>query len=481
MHSEICNYLILIVQTCVKMSRYPRSARATIVKCVDCNAPATRTVSGEFVCVECGETTIAQSELSSNGSGLPGQSYQEETTDESGTIENPENVSRWLVSADSAVEPTLSFVFPTRNEEDGVKECIERATEACQKLGLPAEIIVADNSTDGTADIARKNGAIVFEPDELGYGAAYQHAFRHVRGEYVVMGDADTTYDFTELPRLLNPIWNDDADMVLGSRFDGDMESGAMPALHRYVGNPLLTKFLNLFYNAGVSDAHSGFRVLTRDALNKLELHSTGMEFASEMIMEASRHDIEIEEVPISYKQREGEETLNSFQDGWRHVKFMLTNAPTHVFALPGVSFLVIGCVMMSLSLLSIQPSSITFGAHTMIAGSLLTIVGYQITLLAPFSSIAGNPVLSPTDPLSKWIENNLSLENGLSIGGAFLLAGALYGIYLLGTWLQGDSPPFVPADMVAFALIVIGLETIFSALHLSVIAGQRVPGTAPD
>lgn len=470
------------------MSRYPRSVRETVVKCVDCNAPAARTVSDEFVCVECGETTITQSELSSNGSGIAGQSNQGVTTDKSqeaiaGTSETnrkADTASRWLVPADSTVKPSLSFVLPTRNEEKGVKKCIDKAVEACQTLELTAEIIVADNSTDKTPKIARENGAIVLEPDELGYGSAYQYAFERARGDYIVMGDADTTYDFADLPKLLAPIRNDGADIVMGSRFKGEIEPGAMPALHQYVGNPLLTKFLNVFYGANVSDAHCGFRVLTRDAINQLELHSNGMEFASEMVMEASRSDLTIEEVPISYKPREGEETLNSFRDGWRHIKFMFTNAPTHAFAFPGVSFLMIGCVMMFLSPSSTQVLQVGFGAHTMIAGALLTVTGYQIALLAPFSSIAGNPVRSHTDPLSKWIDNNLSVELGLAMGGVLLLAGIIYGVYM-GTWFDANTSSFVPADMVGFALIVIGLQTIFSAFHLNVIAGQRVPGRSPE
>ncbi|PSP50328.1 glycosyl transferase, partial [Halobacteriales archaeon QH_1_68_42] len=173
-----------------------------------------------------------------------------------------ESSSGTLVDADSDVDPTLSVVLPTLNEEEGVRWCIEQVKEVALEFGLVTEIIVSDSSTDRTPEIARDLGAIVVEPEAAGYGNAYKHAFEHVRGEYVAIGDADTTYDFGELPELIEVVYEEDADIVLGSRLEGEIKDGAMPPLHQYVGNPLLTKFLNTFYDAGVSDAHSGMRVI---------------------------------------------------------------------------------------------------------------------------------------------------------------------------------------------------------------------------
>jgi len=184
--------------------------------------------------------------------------------------------------------------MPTLNEEEGIRECIEWVETAVESLDIPTELIISDSSTDRTPEIAREMGAIVLSPDQPGYGYAYRYAFERTRGRYIVMGDADTTYDFKQIPRLLTHLQGEDADMVLGSRLEGEIKSGAMPALHQYIGNPALTTFLNIFYDAGVSDAHSGFRIFTRDAYETMELETTGMEFASEMIMEAGAKDLDI-------------------------------------------------------------------------------------------------------------------------------------------------------------------------------------------
>ena len=224
--------------------------------------------------------------------------------------------------------PMLSVVLPTRNEVQGISECLDRIHRAIDSIEMDVEIIVSDSSTDSTPTIAREYGATVVKPPATGYGNAYKYAFEHIRGDYVAIGDADTTYDFEELPELLAPLVQGDADLVLGSRFRGQIEPGAMPALHQYVGNPLLTAMLNWLFGANVTDAHSGFRAIRREALEQLELQSEGMEFASEMIMKAAVNGLRIKEVPITYHERVGEATLESFSDGWRHVKYMLLNAP---------------------------------------------------------------------------------------------------------------------------------------------------------
>jgi predicted RNA-binding Zn-ribbon protein involved in translation (DUF1610 family) len=460
------------------MSRYPRPAREARYKCVSCNAPLTRTVEGGYVCVECGDTPIERrsaSDAVTDGGGLQGDGG---LAVESAVGQGPDTVDPAemgdvgpLVGPGSEAEPTVSFVFPTMNEAEGVATCIDWAVEAAEQLGVVAEVIVSDSSDDETPRIARQKGAIVVRPDELGYGNAYRYAFQRVRGEYVVMGDADTTYDFSALPRLLEPIERGDADIVMGSRFAGEIEAGAMPALHQYVGNPLLTKFLNVFYGADVSDAHSGFRVLTREALDTLDLDSAGMEFASEMVMDAATKDLVIEEVPITYHDRVGEETLDSFQDGWRHVKFMLTNAPTYLFAAPGVALGAGGALAMGLSALNVA-GPITFGAHTMVAGSLALIVGYQAFLLAVASAIATDPVRQPDDRVTAFIESELNLERGVAVGLALTAAGAVYAGYLVVRWATSGfaALPLVTADMVAFTAIILGVETLFNAFHLGML-----------
>jgi len=381
-----------------------------------------------------------------------------------------------LVRADDETTPVVSVVMPTMDEEEGVGECIDAIIEGATALGLPTEIVVSDSSSDRTPDIARERGARVVHPDKPGYGYAYRYAFARVRGEYVVMGDADTTYDFAELPRLFEPILDGDADMVMGSRLEGEIKPGAMPALHQYVGNPLLTKFLNVFYGAGVSDAHSGFRVFRADLLDELDLRTDGMEFASEMVMDASARGFEIAEVPITYHERKGEATLESFRDGWRHVRFMLMNAPGYLFSVPGVLMVLLGGAMMGLSAFGVQPGAVTFGIHTMIAGSLLVVVGYQTAMLSLFSTVAADPIRVPTDPLTRRIQGNFKLEQGATLGLILFAAGALYGGYLVYEWVASGygAVPFGAVNMIAFTLIVVGVETVFASFHLSALAGAR-------
>lgn len=384
-----------------------------------------------------------------------------------------EQTEELIVSAESDQKPVLSVVLPTLNEEQGITECIGSIKSAVHELGITTEIIVSDNSDDLTPEIADEMGAIVVEPEQLGYGSAYRHGFRFARGDYIAIGDADTTYDFEELPKLLDCMKDSDADMVLGSRLAGEITPGSMPVLHQYVGNPVLTRFLNLFYNAGVTDAHSGFRVLTRDALNQLDLNSSGMEFASEMIMDAAAKGLTIEEVPITYHKRKGDATLDSFQDGWRHVKFMLINAPAYLFSIPAVLCAVTGITLMVFSLYDFRPGGIDPGPNIMVAGSLLTVCGVQIGTLAIFSSIASNPIQKLDDSVSNWILNHFRLKHGATFGLCMLLSGGILANYLLFGWVSQSTTvvPGLRLAIIAFTAIVLGVQIIFSSFFFSAIA----------
>ncbi|EMA51716.1 glycosyl transferase family 2 [Halococcus salifodinae DSM 8989] len=379
----------------------------------------------------------------------------------------------YLLEYDSDEQPVVSVVMPTLNEERGVAECIGRIKTALDDLGVTGEIIISDSSTDRTPEIAAANGAHVVTPDKDGYGYAYQYAFERARGEYIAIGDADTTYDFEELPKLYELVASGEADMAMGSRLDGEIKAGSMPALHQYVGNPLLTRFLNAFYDAGVSDAHSGMRVISREALDALDCETTGMEFASEMIMEAGASGLTIAEEPITYHEREGEATLSSFRDGWRHVRFMLVNAPGYLFSLPGVVLGVLGVAMMGLVAGNVQVNGVFLGVHSMVLGSLLTIVGYQVTTLGVFATVASDPVSAADDYVSGWIRRHLRLGRGATAGLVLVAAGTVYGLSLLGKWAATGFTelPFVIEDMIAFTAVVLGLQTLFSAFFMSTIA----------
>ncbi|NUC72773.1 glycosyltransferase [Haloterrigena sp. SYSU A558-1] len=375
-----------------------------------------------------------------------------------------------LVSRDSDIKPELSVVMPTLNEEEGIETCIGWIKSAVEELQLPTEIIISDSSTDRTPEIAREMGAIVVEPDQPGYGYAYRYAFERARGQYIAMGDADTTYDFKDIPRLLSHLEETGADMVMGSRLEGEIRPGAMPTLHQYIGNPLLTKFLNLFYRAGVSDAHSGFRVFRRQALDEMDLETTGMEFASEMIMEAGAKDLVIEETPIIYHEREGEETLESFRDGWRHVRFMLVNAPGFLFSAPGMVMSLLGMAIMGIAYSGASLGEASLGIHSMIAGSLLTIVGYQVASLGVFAAVTSDPIQKPEDPITERVIGSLSLEHGATAGLLVFGAGGLYAAGLVYQWVSNGfaSLEFTMGALVAFTAIVIGLQTVFSSFFLS-------------
>jgi len=389
-----------------------------------------------------------------------------------GVIEGNHQQAGYIVGADSEIEPTISVVLPTLDEEEGITTCIEQIRAAARRLAMPTEIIVSDSSTDRTPELARDAGAIVVEPDEPGYGYAYRYAFDRTRGDYVVMGDADTTYDFEELPRLFNRLQETDADLVMGSRLDGEIKPGSMPPLHKYVGNPLLTRFLNAFYDAGVSDAHSGFRVIDRDALDRMDLDTTGMEFASEMVMEAGAKGLEIEEVPIVYHERVGEETLDSFQDGWRHVRFMLLNAPSYLFSVPGLLLGALGSLVIVLASLGVDPGGVSFGLHSTIAGSLFVITGYQIATMGVFAAVATDPIRTPSGPVTNVVLEHGTLERCATLGSIVLGAGTVYAGALVFEWATSgfESLSFTLGSLVAFTTIVVGLQTIFAAFFLGLV-----------
>ncbi|RDI69682.1 glycosyltransferase family 2 protein [Halopelagius longus] len=379
----------------------------------------------------------------------------------------------YLVTPESDLEPTLSVVIPTLNEEKGIAECINRVQSAVETMKVPTEIVVSDSSTDRTPEIAESMGGHVVEPTEGGYGAAYLHGFEHARGDYIAIGDADTTYDFEELPKLYELVADGDADMAMGSRLGGEIKPGAMPPLHQYIGNPLLTKFLNTFYDAGVSDAHSGFRVIDADALEQMNLQSTGMEFASEMIMQAGANDLEIAERPITYHERTGEATLDSFRDGWRHVRFMLVNAPGYLFSAPAIGFAVVGLLTIFGSLLGAEVYGVNFGMQTAFAGCVLTVIGHQVGSFALFSSYTTDPIRKPSDPITKRLRDSFRLEHGATLGFVLFGVGALYVVAALVRWASTGYTqlPAPMPNLFAMTVLIIGVQTVFSSFFLSMVA----------
>jgi glycosyltransferase involved in cell wall biosynthesis len=377
----------------------------------------------------------------------------------------------------SSEEPDVTFIFPSKNEEKTIAEVIQKAQKAAQQLGLTYEIIVPDNSTDATPQIATSLGAKVVTPDKHGYGYAYIYALRHARGKYIVMADADGTYDLEEAPKLLQPLLQDKADIVLGTRLKGKIMPGAMPWLHRYIGNPLLTFILNKFYGTNVSDAHTGFRAAKRQAIQKLNLNTPGMEFASELLAKAAYLNLRITEVPITYyPRREGTQSkLNSLRDGWRHLKYLLILAPKFLYYIPGAAMLIAGIALMLASLLRAN-LGYSPGIHSAILGSMLTILGNILTGLGLIADLylaktTGKPTSRITNLLTK-----LTVEKTLAIAATLITLGLLYTLYLFAIWIQSGYRylPLRGENALALTLIVLGAQTAATALTAHLIRAEQ-------
>ena len=242
--------------------------------------------------------------------------------------------------------PYVSVILPALNEELTIADCIEEIKTVLEENNISAEIIVSSSSTDRTDEIAEKLGAKVIRPEKKGYGNAYLYAFREALGEIIVILDADGTYDIKKIPEFIKEI-ESGSDFVMGSRLKGNIMKGAMPALHQYIGNPVLTWMLNKVFKTNISDAHCGMRAIKKEALDSLNLKTPGMEFASEMIIEAARKNLKISD-PIDYYPRKAPSNLHSFADGWRHVRFMLLYQPLPFLAIPGFFFFIMGAVLMA-------------------------------------------------------------------------------------------------------------------------------------
>jgi glycosyltransferase involved in cell wall biosynthesis len=369
----------------------------------------------------------------------------------------------------------VSIILPSKNEETTIADCINKIKEVFKKEGIRGEIIVSDSSTDNTPKIASELGAKVVKPQAEGYGNAYMAGFAAAQGEYLVMGDADGTYDFYEIPKFLKILRQNKADIVVGSRVNGKIMPNSMPWLHRYVGNPMLSYLLNTFFRSDISDAHSGFRALTRDVLDKLNLQTTGMEFASEMLVKAVKKHLRIAEVPVHYYPRKTRSNLSSFGDGWRHLRFMLLYSPDYLFIIPGFLMFIVGLAL----LLSLVPgpvtiAGITLDLHPMILASLLAIVGFQVLVMGLFTkTYAVVSHLEEKDRLVSLVYKHLSLERASFIGIIMIIIGVILSFDIIYSWVLSNFGSLFEVRKAIFSstLIILGLQAIFSAFFLSILA----------
>lgn len=374
--------------------------------------------------------------------------------------------------AAAQAEPTVSVVIPCLNEAQSIESCVRTALAVLAEHGIDGEVIVADNdSEDGSGRLAAAAGATVVRETRRGYGSAYLAGFSAARGRYIITADADQTYDFAEIPNFVAKL-DGGADMVIGNRMNNILP-GAMPWLHRYIGNPILSGFLNLLYRSGVHDAHCGMRALRRDALPQLRLRSTGMEFASEMVVRAVKEKLTVTEFDIDYRPREGDSKLSSFRDGWRHLKLLLVNSPTALFMVPGMAMLLVGLLGILLSMLGISLFGHEWQIHATIASALLTVIGAQVVSLALSArAFAVDALGERPDRLLAWGRERLRLEHGLIAGALLLLGGAAIGGVIVVTWIQRGFGELSEERLLVLAavLIIVGVQTIFSSFFLSII-----------
>jgi glycosyltransferase involved in cell wall biosynthesis len=374
-----------------------------------------------------------------------------------------------------AQAPLVSVVIPCLNEAENIEPCVTAALAALARMGVAGEVVVADNdSEDDSAHLAEQAGArVVIEP-RRGYGSAYLAGFAASKGRYIVMADADLTYDFNDIPRFVAAL-EEGAEMVIGDRMD-NIHPGAMPWLHRYVGNPILTGLLNLFFRTGINDAHCGMRALRREVLPRLDLRSTGMEFASEMVIRASKEHLRIAEFPIEYHPRGGESKLSSFRDGWRHLRFLLVHSPNHLFIVPGASLAGLGTVVVALVGAGLNFFGRNWGLHTLIGGALLMIVGTQVLTLGLCAHAYGTYFMGEKDPWFDRMRARFRLEHGLLLGGAFVLIGVVIAVVIVATWISHGFGSLADERLavVAASLMIVGIQIFFSSFLLSILGLRR-------
>jgi hypothetical protein len=340
---------------------------------------------------------------------------------------------------------------------------------------MAGEVIVVDNtSDDGSGALASKAGAIVVIEARRGYGSAYLAGFAAAHGDYIVMIDADLSYDFGDIPRFVHEL-DSGADLVVGNRM-GDIQPGAMPWLNRRIGNPLLSGFLNLLFRTDVRDVHSGMRALRRDILPRLDLQATGMEFASEMVIRAAQAKLDVREFPIALHPRGGTSKLSPMRDGWRHLRLILVYQPNFLFLLPGTLMLLLGAVIMLLVMAGVPLFGHHFFVHTLIGGGLLVIAGSQLVGFALCARAYASYHLGQHDPWLERMRTRFRLEHGLVLGGGLMTVGLVLEAIILGKWIARGLGNLYEErlSVVAATLVVVGLQIFFTAFLLSILGLRR-------
>jgi len=377
----------------------------------------------------------------------------------------------------------LSIVMPCLNEAETLATCIEKAQTFLKNEGIHGEILIADNgSTDGSQEIARQMNARLIEVSKKGYGSALSGGIQAARGAYIIMGDSDDSYNFLDLMPFVEQL-RAGFDLVMGNRFLGTILPGAMPPLHRHLGNPVLTTIGRLFFRSSIGDFHCGLRGFRRDSILRLNLNTAGMEFASEMIIKATLSGYKITEIPIILYQdgRNRSPHLRSWRDGWRHLRFMLLYSPRWLFFYPGLLLMLLG-FLASLWLIT-GPKTFgmtTFDIHTLLYASISILIGFQAVIFSLFSSLfAFQGGFLPVDRRLEKILNMLNLERLLLIGLLFVLIGIIGSISALHYWQTRSFGPLDPTSsfrtiIPATTAFALGCQIIFSSFFLSFLKLER-------
>jgi glycosyltransferase involved in cell wall biosynthesis len=376
-------------------------------------------------------------------------------------------------------EPELTVLMPCLNEARTLATCIRKAQQFLREASITGEVLIADNgSTDGSQELALSLGARVVHVPSRGYGAALIAGIRSARGRFIAMGDSDDSYDFRALGPFVSRLKAGD-DLVIGNRFRGGIQPGAMPWHHRFLGNPVLTYIGRQFFKSPVGDFHCGLRAFRREAIARLELKSTGMEFASEMIVKASLAGLHISEVPTTLFQdgRNRPPHLRSFRDGWRHLRFLLLHCPRWLFLYPGVLMIGLGIALQVMLVRGpLAVGQVVFDIHTLLYAAAATIMGVQITLFGLLSHLAASRLgILPRLPERLTWAQRLPLEYGLIFGLALLVTGVLWAGIALVTWAEVGFAAIQPTNVMrsvipSVTLMILGVEVFFASFFVSIL-----------
>lgn len=376
----------------------------------------------------------------------------------------------------------LSLVMPCLNEAQTLATCIRKAQQALEGLAIGGEIVIGDNgSTDGSQAIARELGARVIDIPTRGYGAALMGAIAASRGRYIIMGDSDDSYDWTDLKPFVSKL-REGYDLVMGNRFKGGIKPGAMHWLNRYIGNPILSALGRLFFRTPAADFHCGMRGFTKAAAEKMDLHTTGMEFASEMVVVASLMGLKTCEVPITLSPdgRNRPPHLRRWRDGWRHLRFMLIYSPRWLFVIPGAALMALGLVAGALSLGRVTLGGVEFETHTLLYGSFAVLCGYQALLFGVFTkAFAIGEGMLPADGRVQRLLNAATLDRAVILGAVGFVCGVALLLSVLWGWRMAGFGHLNLVETMRVAipgalLTALGLQTILSGFFVGILAMKR-------